>query len=282
MKKDLTADREANAIRLTRGSFPGVFVLVEGSTDKIFYGNLINEKQCQITATTGGNSRKKRAIEILTILEASNFLGILAIVDADFDHLDAIVYSSQNLFLTDTHDSETMMLRSSALERVLAEYGSEDKIAALSQEVRTLLLKTGMSMGYLRWISQQDVLNLTFEGIKFSKFLDEKSLILDEIKLIKTVQDKSQNWSLEFDRFAKQRSLDCDPWQVCCGHDLVEILAIGLQRIFGTVKKEPKDLEIALRLTHRPKDFIETQLWQDLKEWEIQKNLPSSILNVGY
>ena len=88
MKEYVTADREANAIRLARGSFHGVFVLVEGSTDKIFYSNLINEKQCQITVTIGGNSRKKRAIEILTILETSNFLGILAIVDADFDHLD--------------------------------------------------------------------------------------------------------------------------------------------------------------------------------------------------
>ena len=281
MKDLLTADREANTIRQQRELFTGYFLTVEGSTDRLFYRNLVDETQCRIVPTIAGNSRKKRAIDILTILEKSDFPGILAIVDADFDRLDSIVYPSQNLFLTDTHDSETMMLRSSALERILAEYGSEDKIAALSQEVRTLLLKAGILMGHLRWISQQDGLNLTFEGIKFSKFLDEKSLILDEIKLIKTVQDKSQDWSLEFDRFAKQRCLDCDPWQVCCGHDLVEILAIGLQRVFGTVKKEPEDLEKALRLTHRPQDFLETQLWQNLKEWEIQKNLPSSILNVG-
>ena len=282
MKKDLTADREANAIRLTRGSFPGVFVLVEGSTDKIFYSNLINEKQCQITATTGGNSRKKRAIEILTILEASNFLGILAIVDADFDHLDAIVYSSQNLFLTDTHDSETMMLRSSALERILVEYGSENKIAALTQEVRTLLLTAGISIGHLRWISQRDSLNLTFEGIKFSNFLDKKNLILDEIKLIKTVQDKSQDWTLGYDRLTKQIASDTDPWQVCCGHDLIMILAVGLEQVFGTIKERPESLEKSLRLTHRPQDFLDTQLYQKLKEWEIQKNLPSSILNMGY
>ena len=282
MKDSLTADREANAIRLERGSFPGIFILVEGSTDKLFYGNLFNEKQCQIIVTIAGNSRKKRAIEILTILEKSSFLGILAIVDADFDHLDAIVYPSQNLFLTDTHDSETMMLRSTALERVLAEYGSENKITELSQEVRTMLLTAGIPIGYLRWISRKDGLNLTFEGIKFGKFLDEKSLILDEIKLIQTVQYKSQNWSLGSDRLTKRTSLDCDdPWQICCGHDLVKILAIGLQRVFGTVKREPEDLEIALRLAHRPQDFLETQLYQKLKEWEIQENLPSTILNVG-
>ena len=174
-----------------------------------------------------------------------------------------------------------MMLRSFALERILAEYGSDNKIAALPQDVRTLLLNAGMSIGYLRWISQKDGLNLTFEGIKFSKFLDEKSLILDEIKLIQTVQDKSQNWDLKSNRLSKQTSSKYDPWQICCGHDLVKILAIGLQRVLGTVRKEPEDLETSLRLTYRPQDFLETQLCQKLKEWEVEQNLSSSILNMG-
>jgi hypothetical protein len=139
MKDSLTVDREANAIRLERGSFLGVFLLVEGSTDKLFYSNLVNEKQCRIVVTIAGSSRKKRAIEVLTVLEKSDFPGILAIVDADFDHLESIVYPNQNLFLTDTHDSETMMLRSSALERILAEHGSENKISALESVCKSVL-----------------------------------------------------------------------------------------------------------------------------------------------
>ena len=281
MKDSLTVDREANAIRLERGSFLGVFLLVEGSTDKLFYSNLVNEKQCRIVVTIAGSSRKKRAIEVLTVLEKSDFPGILAVVDADFDHLESIVYPNQNLFLTDTHDSETMMLRSSALERVLAEHGSENKISALPQDVRTLLLNAGIPIGHLRWTSQKNVLNLTFEGIKFSKFIDEKSLILDEIKLIQTVKDKSQNWDLKSDRLIQQTASQYDPWQVCCGHDLVKILSIGLQRVLGTVRKEPEDLETSLRLTYRPQDFLETQLCQNLKEWEVEQNLSSPILNMG-
>ncbi len=281
IKEEITASREAIAIMLERDVFSGTIIIVEGSTDKLFYSNLVDEEQCRIIVTIAGSSRKKRAIDVLTILEKSDFPGILAIVDADFDHLDAIVYPSQNLFLTDTHDTETMMLRSAALERILAEYGSEDKIFALPQDVRTLLVNAGMPIGYLRWTSQKDGLNLTFEGIKFSKFLDEKSLILDEIKLIQTVQDKSQNWDLKSDRLSKQTSSEYDPWQICCGHDLVKILAIGLRHVFGTVKKESEDLETSLRLTYRPQDFLETQLCQKLKEWEIQHDLSSSILNVG-
>jgi len=37
MREFITVDREANAIRLQRSAFKGTFLLVEGSSDKIFY-----------------------------------------------------------------------------------------------------------------------------------------------------------------------------------------------------------------------------------------------------
>jgi Protein of unknown function (DUF4435) len=110
MRELMTADREANAIKLQRSHFLGAFLLVEGSTDRLFYKNLMHGDICRIIVTIAGNSRKKRAIEILTILEESNFTGILAIVDADFDRLNSIEYPSPNLFLTDTYDNVSLSL----------------------------------------------------------------------------------------------------------------------------------------------------------------------------
>jgi Protein of unknown function (DUF4435) len=280
MRESMTADREANAIKLQRSHFLGAFLLVEGSTDRRFYQKLINEETCRIIVTIAGNSRKKRAIELLTILEESNFTGILAIVDADFDRLNSIEYPSPNLFLTDTHDAETMMLKSAALERVLDEYGSDEKRMALSQDIRTIILETGTPIGYLRWISQQDNLNLTFEDLKFSKFIDERNLTVDETQLIKTIQAKSKNWTITLDRLTQQKSTEHDRWQVCCGHDLVKILAIGLQRVFGSCKEDTADLEKILRLAYRPEDFLATQLYQDIRTWETHAKLSNPILNL--
>lgn len=174
MRDLLTVDRVANQIRLLRSNFSGTFLLVEGRSDKIFYERFVDKTLCELIVTSGKPSSKQRAIEILNILEKSSFQGILAIVDADFDSLQTLLHSSPNLLRTDTHDLETMLIKSPALEKVLNEFGSEEKITKFNKDIRNTLLKTGISVGYLLWISQCDGLNLTFDSIKFSRFVDSK------------------------------------------------------------------------------------------------------------
>ncbi|MDJ1179813.1 DUF4435 domain-containing protein [Roseofilum sp. BLCC_M91] len=108
MRDQLTPDREANAIRLKRQTFTGAFLLVEGGSDKKFYQRFTH-KNCEIEVVSGKPSSKQRVIQVLQILENDNFAGILAIVDADFDRLDNLEFSSPNLLRTDTHDLETML-----------------------------------------------------------------------------------------------------------------------------------------------------------------------------
>jgi hypothetical protein len=121
MRDLLSVDREANAIRLRRSTFSGTFLLVEGSSDKIFYDRVIDSAVCTIVVVAGKPSSKRRAIEILEIFEKENFSGILAIVDADFDRLETVPYQNSNLLRTDTHDLETLLIQSPALDKVLAE-----------------------------------------------------------------------------------------------------------------------------------------------------------------
>ncbi len=174
MRENLTADRDANAIRLRRQTFPGVFLLVEGSSDKVFYERFIEKISCQIIAISGKPSSKFKIISVLSILENSNFQGVLAIVDADFDHLESSATITPNLIRTDTHDLETMLLQSLALDKVMAEFGSEEKITKF-RDIRTALLEAGMPIGYLLWISKLDGLNLTFNDLEFGKFIDKKT-----------------------------------------------------------------------------------------------------------
>ena len=222
MREFLSVDREANAIRLQRSIFSGTFLLVEGSSDKIFYERFIDKVACKLVIISGKPSSKVRVIAVLEILDKSSFQGVLAIVDADFDRLETLPYNP-NVLRTDSHDLETMLLNSFALDKVIAEFGSEDKIIKFGRDVRTALLEASMSLGYLRWISQRDGFNLTFNGITFSKFIDEQSLQIDEFKLIQEVKNKSQAFSLQNEdlqqRLTNQKSSDYDPWQVCCGHE---------------------------------------------------------------
>ncbi len=279
MRDFLSVEREANAIRLKRSAFSGTFLLVEGTSDKKFYGNLIDCEKCQIVTVSGKPSSKFRVIQVLEILEKSNFQGVLAIIDADFDNIQTPPHKSFNLLRTDTHDLETMLLKSLGLEKVLREFGSEEKITKFNREIRQVLINAGLPIGYLRWISQLENLNLTFNKIKFTKFINDKTLKIDELVLIKTVKDKSQNFSLSHQdiqqKIISKRNMDYDSWQICCGHDLVEILSISLRKTIGTNKTsdiEPNKLEISLRIAYEKNYFCQTQLYLKICTWE--KNNP--------
>lgn len=149
---------------------------------------------------------------------------------------------------TDTHDLETILLNSSALDKVIAEFGSGEKITKFGRDVRTALLEAGISVGYLLWISQLDELNLAFDGITFNKFIDEQTLQIDELKLIQEVKNKSQAFALKDEdlqqRLVNKKNSRHDPWQVCCGHDLVEILSLGLRKAIGSAKATDVDRKV--------------------------------------
>ncbi|NEQ66597.1 MAG: DUF4435 domain-containing protein [Symploca sp. SIO2D2] len=284
MREYLTVERDANQIRFLRSTFSGTFLLVEGHSDKLVYDRLVDGSACKVVIISGKPSSKLRVIAVLEILEKSNFPGILAIVDADFDHLEPWLDCSPNLLHTDSHDLETMLINSPALDKVLAEFASEEKINNFAQDVRTVLAAAGMSIGYLRWISQCEQLNLTFNNIKFSKFIDEATLQIDEVKLITEVRNKSPSCSWQQEELKtwviKRKSNSHDPWQVCCGHDLVEILSLSLRKVIGSNKAaevEPNMLERSLRLAYEEAYFCKTLLYSKICTWEAN-NQPFKVL----
>jgi len=284
VREFLSDDRDANKIRLLRSTFSGTFLLVEGSSDKIFYQRFVDKHACELVCVSGKPSSKLRVIAVLEILEKSSFQGVLAIVDADFDRLETSPHNNLNLLRTDSHDLETMLLHSPALDKVIAEFGSQEKIAKFNRDVRTALLAAGMSVGYLLWVSQCDGLNLTFDGITFSKFVDDRTLQIDELKLIQEVKNKSQalSWKDEDlqQRLTNKRSNSHDRWQVCCGHHLVEILSLGLRKAIGSNKAadvEPHSLERNLRLAYEERYFRKTGLYLDMITWE-SNNQPFQVL----
>lgn len=275
MREHLSVERDANAIRLRRSTFSGTFLFVEGSSDKSFYEHFTDRATCVLVIVSGKPSSKDRVIKVLGALQKSNFHGALAIVDADFDRLEGFVDDNPNLFRTDLHDLETMLINSSALDRVIAEFGSEDKITRFGEDIRTVILENGVIIGYLRWISKIDSLNLTFDGIKFSSFINEKTLKIDQSKFIQEVKNQSQAHSLNNEglqqRINSQKDENHDPCQVCCGHDLVEILSLGFRKAIGSYQPsevKPDILERSLRLAYEGVYFHKTELYLFIRSWE--------------
>ena len=166
MKQHLTPHDIANTARMMRSQHPGAFLIVEGDTDARVYGRFIDKAHCEIIPAHG----KDNALIAIRYLEKYDFSGVVAIVDNDFWRLEDIAPDSEHVLITDTHDLETMILSSDALDAVITEFGSKRRIEKLDKPVRETILDAGLPIGYFRWMSTsaQDNLLLNFSDLRFS------------------------------------------------------------------------------------------------------------------
>lgn len=275
MKEAITANRVANRIRLLRSQFSGAFLIVEGDTDKRIYGRFIMAEACRLEVAHS----RENAIAAALILEQERFVGVFAIVDADFDVLESRISSSPNIFLTDTHDLETMMLKSPALEKLLLEMGSETKlgefITVRGKELREALLEERLHLGYLRWVSLRHGHALKFEGLNYRAFTDHLILTVNQSKLIETIKNHSQKLQPSDQELQQQieaiRNETHDKWHVCCGHDLICLLSVGLHKAIGSYdwkEIKPEIIERSLRLAYESAWFWDTRLYASIRAWE--------------
>lgn len=202
------------------------------------------------------------------------FDGVLGIVDDDCDSLMEVDFGTANVVGTDGHDPECLLCRSSALEKVLAEYGDESKISRFERnagtDVRGALLERAMVFGRLRFAVLRDKLDIDSSVIRVPRFVDAETWAVDEKGLVRAVvKDGSPCDEDTVERCIAQLPV-ADPWRVVRGHDMVRILRIGLGRILGNVGAGIGDEHISsiLRSGFTPADLQATTLWTDMRAWE--------------
>ncbi len=266
-----TPQAKANEIRLKRHLHHGSFVLVEGRDDRLFLEQFADSEECRVTVANG----KDNVVEVVAILEADRFPGIVGIVDADFDHYEGIESSSENLVVLETVDLEAMLIRSPALDRVLVELGSTNKIAKFGRDVRETLVAAAVRIGCLRLHSRQSELHLKFSKLRYRAFVDKGTLATRDRDLVRAVMNLSGRPDLPLDDIARKiadirSSLD-DPWLLCYGADMVKILAFGLRRTLGTNDARavaPGVVRQCLRLAFGWSDMNNSRLGRDIRYWE--------------
>ncbi|WP_342306266.1 DUF4435 domain-containing protein [Methanolobus sp. ZRKC5] len=273
MREQITSHRIANQVRMRRQDPLNSILLVEGRTDKRVFTDIIDGDYCDIVYAV----YKDKLLSALSILEKSGEKGVLGIVDADYWHVNQISPKrySTNLLTTDSHDIDTMILASQALEKMLNEYATQFKLQSLGRPIREILLESGTAIGYIRWASRKYNLSIDFKFLNFYKFVDTKDLNVNANRLYKELKTKPSNRNMNAAMVKKHinglAKLNADVWNICQGHDLVEILTIGLKEIFGNHAKDNLDSDIVsknLRLAYNLSNFIDTKLYTSIKEWE--------------
>ncbi|WP_422543456.1 DUF4435 domain-containing protein [Methanosarcina sp.] len=266
-------------IHSLRQAHQGSFLLVEGSSDSRFYKKYIDSEKCQTIPAC------KKDIILELIPRMHRFKGIVGIVDSDFSYVEGESVRSENIIMTDTHDIETLIIESPALEGVFLEYIDEDKLRELEtnvgKNIRDIVLCSGKYIGLLLLYSNKKQLYLKFENINFLKFIDRETLSINVEKLIEVVLENSNRQHIKVENILseleKMEKNEFNLWCVCRGHDLVKILFIGIKYIFGSSNAryldDPKGLERALRLAYESNFFVKTEIYNYMRQWE-SKNTP--------
>ena len=260
-----------NKVRQVREVHKGSILVVEGGDDRRFFERYVDSNDCFVVSAGG----KAHVIDLIETLKREGYRGLVGVVDGDFDRIEGRACQNSNVVMLDSCDLEAMLVRSGALERILGEIGSRDKMAAFGRDIRLVLTEAAVPIGCLRLYSERVELGLRFGNMRYRDCVDARTLVVDIWSLIQVVKNQSQRPDIVQDDLVREmqhiaQSI-ADPWLVCIGDDLVSVLAIGLTRAIGNMSRTDVSLEYlyrALRLAYERADFDKSQVCADLQRWE--------------
>lgn len=268
-------------IIMLRAADNKTILILEGETDRKLLSFFTDDTACEIVV---GHGRKKVLLAIENV-RAQALEGILCVVDSDYDEFLGQCASADDVIVTEEHDIEIILLKSSALEKLLKESGSTRKIKALlntGSSVLDAISRVGVDLGAMRLHSRRNGDYLKFEGIKL-RSLNKRALSCDCNELIGEVLGHSSKPHLSrqpiHDDVEALKGAVPNPFRLCCGHDLTALLGKALQHLIGSqnaADTSPELIEKQLRLGFSWEDFKATRVYDELRSWE-KRNAPYAV-----
>ena len=279
MKQYMSATRLVTKLKMLRsGKQSKSFIVVEGITDARLYGKFIDAQYCEVIIADS----KPNVIGCIKAFNKEQTRGIIGITDSDFDRLNVgeELETVPHLFLTDAHDLECMLLDSDAFENVCIEYADKQKCHKFEEKIkctiREHIMMQATIIGYLKLYSIKYQLGLRFTNIEFEQFINLTTLEVDLRNLIEHVlfiskKVNSMNSEELLEEIDNMMNVAYDKWQICCGHDLMVLMNLGLTHIYGDYNAKnlfPAQLEGNFRLAYTKEDFKNTLLYKKLLVWQ--------------
>lgn len=225
-----------------------VVVVVEGDDDKMVYEKFFSS--VTVLIYPDGNCDKH-----ILILNALKFYKerVLAIKDADFDRLNGFSPVYDNLFITDTHDLEGMILQSDIFENL----SPEDKARCVNVDV-VRLKKELEDISYMKWHNNVNSLNLNFRNVSVAHSIDD---YIDRV-----IKNSKVNVSYDVHRLHEFRKAhqNADLDELTNGHDLFEKIYIVAQRANKSNFPKKKFFK-RLKNAYSFSGFNKTTLYKNLK-----------------
>ena len=240
-----------------------MLIAVEGDDDKRLYEKLFHSNRVIIVPLYGCLQFEN----IHNYLNPSSFHSkFFSIKDADFDVLNSIPSPHDNLFLTDGHDMEMMILSESKLKEILPEYN-------LNSSLSSPLIQNSFSdlenISYIKWKNSRKSNDQI--GIKFKKYplINNLGKSVKEILIILYAHPDNTDAHVIAENDVLQLKSDNpnpNPFHLHRGHDVCRTLSVKIKAL---TQKNMKKTDLLYRLQdhYSSIDFKETGLFQAIKDY---------------
>ena len=250
--------------------------LVEGADDRKFYKRFVSDNHIVINVLEGCFYMP----DILTMSNQTTTLKdrVIGIKDADFDHITGKQYGLDNLFTTDTHDWETMVMNSECEKNVAIEALDRKEDCLFEQVMEDLT-----DFSYLKLYNTVEVCGKGLDGILFNGFTLSKIYdgsapcsIDDALNAVKSHGNNARlaHFPKEEDiAQIKQSFQELDYRQLTCGHDVIHGVVCRLTHLRGCSPTIGySDIEMLFRTSCTNDFFKTTNLYRQVEAWSQAHN----------
>jgi len=298
-----TVDEVFTTIKMSKGK-SNVIVLVEGNIDFVFYSSILlagQDEECVVYPVKDSDNTKGKIIQIIKAVNGS-FLApteedVIGIVDSDYWGLDENPLVIRNLFKTDTHDVETMLM-SGPLERWVKSFDTyvkidRSKITCRVQEpgllgIVELIVKQAYELGLIRYSLERLGHHRTRALVDATDDFDPYNIFMSEKDFIRKVSehlspDTKPSIYIEDDIYFKKCELESRKfpvWNVINGHDMEDLLHKTIKTLSSDEKGLPrKKIQRIILETFLYQDVKKLFLWNSLNRWRGKKGHEITVMD---
>lgn len=246
-------------------------MLVEGADDRTFYVRYISERHVVISVLNNCHYMP----DILRRVKSDRILAerVIGIKDADFDRILGKDYHLDNLFLTDTHDWETMAQTEESERNVTIESLGRTETGVFKKVMNDL-----KNYSYIKLYNIEEICDKGKEGISFRDFSISKIYNgKDECSVDKCLEKvKNHQNNARLPHFPDEQEIarvktahpNLDPLQFTCGHDVIQGVVQRMIHLKGkSTEVGIKETARIFRTTFSVDMFKATQLYRDIASW---------------
>lgn len=248
-----------------------VMVVVEGNDDKKVYGRLFDKNTVEVYPLGSCNNFDA----LLSTLNPKFYPRLAVIKDADFEHIVGYEYTYPNLFRTDAHDVESMMMTDVFYEAFKMEFlDGDDDLLKNMMAVHTELLP----LSWLKLSCKELKRSIDFGTFTLYNFYkgDAAADLVEITKVLNKIPEnviKGVPTMSDIDDVKKKYGA-VDDKQLNNGHDLCSGFAYKFKVLKGGKSKLNIDsMTKVLRTAFTMAQFSKTHLYSTMYAWAEKEGL---------